>query len=123
LMGHDVGLKNSYTKPTPEQLLEGNHHNPGYIDAMEYLTINDENRLKRENELLRVNKSEIEQLKQQAKEYEAFKRAMDSMLKEHQDELSRLDEEQLKCEADIHELLSNPKYDHSSRNNKDKKGT
>jgi hypothetical protein len=34
LMGHDIGLKGRYTKLTPEQLLEGNDKNIGYISAM-----------------------------------------------------------------------------------------
>lgn len=33
LMGHDIGLKGRYTKLTPEQLLEGNDKNLGYISA------------------------------------------------------------------------------------------
>jgi phage pi2 protein 07 len=65
LMGHDTGLKRRYAKLTPEDLLEGNDKNLGYAYVMEYLTINDENRLKRENEILKVRKSEYEALKEQ----------------------------------------------------------
>jgi hypothetical protein len=35
LMGHDVGLKGRYTKLSPEELLEGNDKNLGYLSAME----------------------------------------------------------------------------------------
>jgi hypothetical protein len=62
LMGHDVGLKERYTKLTPEDLLEGNDKNVGYVDAIYYLTINEENKLKRQVETLRIEKSKIDQL-------------------------------------------------------------
>jgi hypothetical protein len=47
-MGHDTGLEESYFKPTDDQILEGNDKNIGYIGIMDALTINSENRLKRE---------------------------------------------------------------------------
>lgn len=68
LMGHDIGLKGRYTKPTPEQLLEGNDHNPGYIDAMEYLTINEENRLRRKVQQLTVRTDKLEALQNEFQE-------------------------------------------------------
>jgi integrase len=47
LLGHDMGLKSVYSKPTPAQLLEGNGDKVlGYIHGIDVLTINDENRLK-----------------------------------------------------------------------------
>ena len=52
LMGHDVGLKGRYTKLSPEELLEGNDKNLGYLSAMEHLIICNENRLKRKVEVL-----------------------------------------------------------------------
>jgi integrase len=64
LMGHDVGLKGRYTKLTPEELLEGNDHNLGYVSAMDHLIICNENRLKRQVETLRVEKSQIDELAQ-----------------------------------------------------------
>ena len=81
LMGHDVGLKHNYTKPTPQQLLEGNDHNPGYIDAIPFLTINKElresYRLRNENSLLKVAKPEYEWLREelalQSKDIEEYK--------------------------------------------------
>jgi hypothetical protein len=47
LLGHDLGLKSIYSKPTPTQLLEGNGNKVlGYIHGIDALTINEENRLK-----------------------------------------------------------------------------
>jgi hypothetical protein len=63
LMGNNLGLKSRYTKPSPKDLLEGNDRNLGYAAVIDDLTINEENRLKRENEMLKIKKSEIEQLK------------------------------------------------------------
>jgi hypothetical protein len=64
LMGHDVGLKERYTKLTPEELLEGNDKNLGYVSAMEHLIICEENRLKRQVETLQVEKSKLDELAQ-----------------------------------------------------------
>jgi hypothetical protein len=66
LMGHDIGLKAHYFKPSSQELLEGNDHKLGYVSVIDALTTNEENRLRHENEMLKVNKSEIEQLKEQA---------------------------------------------------------
>jgi integrase len=90
LMGHNVGLKHAYTKPTPDQLLEGNEHNPGYIDAIPFLTISDESRLRQENEMLKVRKSEIEQLKEKAKEHESFMAYFNPMIDEFQKQIDAL---------------------------------
>jgi integrase len=64
LMGHDVGLKGRYTKLSPDELLEGNDKNLGYVSAMEHLIICEENRLRRQVETLRVEKSKIDELQQ-----------------------------------------------------------
>jgi integrase len=64
LMGHNLGLKSRYAKPTPTDLLEGNDKNLGYTTIMDHLTINEENRLRRQVETLRVEKSQIEELAQ-----------------------------------------------------------
>jgi integrase len=48
LLGHDMGLKNVYSKPTPTQLLEGNGNKVlGYVHGMDALIINEENRLRK----------------------------------------------------------------------------
>jgi len=64
LMGHDVGLKGRYTKLSADELREGNDKNLGYLSAMEHLIICNENRLKRQVEVLRVEKSKIDELQQ-----------------------------------------------------------
>jgi integrase len=64
LMDHDVGLKGRYTKLSPDELLEGNDKNLGYVSAMEHLIICEENRLRRQVETLRVEKSKIDELQQ-----------------------------------------------------------
>lgn len=48
VMGHDIGLKGSYFKPTPQEVLEGNDRMRGYISIINDLTINEENRLRQE---------------------------------------------------------------------------
>jgi hypothetical protein len=62
LMGHDLGLKSRYSKPTPDDLLYGNEKNLGYLSAMEHLIICEENRLKRKVEMLTVRADKIEDL-------------------------------------------------------------
>lgn len=75
LMGHNIGIKGSYFLPTPEELLEGNEKKLGYISVMDALTINDENRLKKQVEELKITKSEFEIMKEKIEEFEEFKAA------------------------------------------------
>ena len=56
LMGHSVGLDDCYYKPTEKQLLTE------YLKAVDNLTINEENRLKRKVERLEVEKTQFEKL-------------------------------------------------------------
>ena len=46
LMGHKIGVSSSYYKPTEEELLGD------YLNAIDYLTINEENKLKQKNQEL-----------------------------------------------------------------------
>jgi integrase len=78
-MGHKLkGVKDSYFVPQPDsngvyiELLEGNEKSYGYIAAIDYLTIDNSQRLKRENEMLKARKDEIQQLKE---EFEQLKKA------------------------------------------------
>jgi predicted RNase H-like nuclease (RuvC/YqgF family) len=71
-------------------ILEGRDKCPGYLDAIPYLTIDDAQRLKRENEMLKVNKSEIEQLKEQAEKYKSFMSALNPQIEEFQREINSL---------------------------------
>jgi hypothetical protein len=95
-MGHSLGIDDSYFLPQPDSngvyidILEGHDtKSPGYIDAIPSLTINEENRLRRENEMLKVKKSEIEQLKQRDKTSAAVMVTM-------QEQITRLQDDQAK---------------------------
>jgi hypothetical protein len=87
-MGHSSGLEDSYLKLTEEQVLEGNDKMIGYIGAIDDLTINEENRLKRENEILKIKKDELNQLKEEVSEY----RSQQEKILELSNEMSRLKE-------------------------------
>jgi integrase len=60
LMGHDIGLEESYFKPSPEDLLEGNDKMLGYVSIIDALTINEENRLKIENKKIKQRNDILE---------------------------------------------------------------
>jgi hypothetical protein len=47
-MGHDIGLKGSYYKPTWQEVLEGNDRMHGYVSVINDLTIDEENRLRKQ---------------------------------------------------------------------------
>jgi integrase len=74
-LGHKLpGVKDSYFLPQPDSngvyldLLEGHDKNPGYIDAIDFLTINEENRLRRKVDLLTIEKSKLELLEEKMNE-------------------------------------------------------
>ena len=58
LQGHDIKLKDSYYRPTDQQLLEGTDDMKGYIGIINALTINEEHRLKRQVKELEKEKSD-----------------------------------------------------------------
>jgi integrase len=58
LMGHSIGLGDAYYRPDVGEILDE------YLKAVDLLTINDENRLKRKVEILEVKKERIDQLEQ-----------------------------------------------------------
>jgi hypothetical protein len=96
-LGHKLqGVKDSYFLPQPDcngiylDILEGHDKSIGYIDAIDYLTINAENRLRAENEMLKVNKSEIEQLKEQAEKYKSFMSTLNPQMEAFQREINSL---------------------------------
>jgi hypothetical protein len=64
LMGHKSGglALESYVKPTENDLLEGNDKMIGYVGIIDALTINEENRLRREVKTLKIDKSNMEQV-------------------------------------------------------------
>lgn len=62
LTDHSVKLDKSYYYPTEEEMLQE------YFKVVDDLTINEENRLRRENEMLKVTKSEYQMLKEQVEQ-------------------------------------------------------
>ena len=56
LLGHKIGLASAYYRPSEEDLLDA------YLVAVDNLTINEENRLRRKVETLEVEKSYIDQM-------------------------------------------------------------
>ena len=75
LSGRELGgSEDPYFLPQPDssgiyrELLEGNSKKVGYLDAIDFLTIDNSKRLQRENEMLKVRKSEYELLKEQVEE-------------------------------------------------------
>jgi hypothetical protein len=62
LMGQKSGLEDSYLKLSDEELLEGDSKHVGYIGIIDKLTISEENRLKKEVQTLKIDKSKMEQV-------------------------------------------------------------
>ncbi|MFZ0346044.1 MAG: hypothetical protein WAL24_12890, partial [Nitrososphaeraceae archaeon] len=53
LMGQKSGLEDAYLKLSEEDLLEGDSKHVGYVDVIDQLTINEENKLRREVQMLK----------------------------------------------------------------------
>ena len=62
LLGHSTGLDDKYYRPTSGELLQE------YLKAIDALTINEENRLRKKVEVLKAKRDEIEMLKEQMQE-------------------------------------------------------
>ena len=62
LLGHNIGLAGAYYKPTEDEMLEE------YMKAVDNLTINPENRLRRKVEKLEVEKTQFDRLAAQIEE-------------------------------------------------------
>ena len=54
LLGHKIGLASAYYKPTEDEMLEE------YMKAIDNLTINEENRLRKKVETLTIEKSKVD---------------------------------------------------------------
>jgi integrase len=54
LLGQKSGLEDSYLKLEEQELLEGDSRHVGYIGIIDQLTISDENRVRRENQILKI---------------------------------------------------------------------
>jgi integrase len=70
LMGQRSGLEDSYLKLSEEELLEGDSRHIGYIGVINALTINEENKLRREVQTL---KQEVNRFDRMAREIEELK--------------------------------------------------
>ena len=62
LMDHSLGESQNYHRPTEEELLED------YLNVIDFLTINEENRLRRKVEKLEIEKNKIEIMSSQIRE-------------------------------------------------------
>jgi len=58
LMGHDTGLEKSYYRPTEQEILKD------YLNVVDLLTINEENRLQRKIEILTIEKSRLDRIEE-----------------------------------------------------------
>ena len=65
LMGQKSGLEDAYLKLSEEELLEGDSRHIGFIGVIDQLTINEENKLRREVETLRVERNSLEELRKE----------------------------------------------------------
>jgi hypothetical protein len=77
LMGHNLGLKSRYAKPTPTDLLEGNDKNLGYISAIDALTVNDENRLRRQ---IKIQKEKEDKLTVMEKQFNTMQSQLQALI-------------------------------------------
>jgi integrase len=62
LMGQKSGLEDAYLHLSNEELLEGDSMHVGYVGIIDQLTVNEENRLKRENQMLKVDINKYENM-------------------------------------------------------------
>jgi hypothetical protein len=60
LMGQKSGLEDSYLKLSEDELLEGDNRHVGYVGIIDQLTISDEHRVKRENEILKIRADKVD---------------------------------------------------------------
>jgi site-specific recombinase XerD len=94
LEGHEIGLKGAYLRPTEDDLLYGNDKMHGYVAAIDALTINEENRLKKqvvvlEQELEKAAPKDI--VYDLAKENKDLRQQMADMQKNFQLIIQRID--------------------------------
>lgn len=60
LMGQRSGLEDAYLKLSEEELLEGDSKHVGFVGIIDQLTIDDTNRLQRENQILKIDRNNLE---------------------------------------------------------------
>jgi hypothetical protein len=72
LMGRKSGLEDAYLKLSEEELLEGDNKHVGYVGIIDQLTIDESNKLRREIQTLRVEKSHWESMRKDIDELKKF---------------------------------------------------
>ena len=68
LMGQKSQLEDSYLKTSEEELLEGSSRHTGYIGIIDQLTINEENKLRREVQTLKQEVTRFDKMQKQIEE-------------------------------------------------------
>ena len=68
LMGQKSQLEDSYLKTSQEELLEGSSRHTGYIGIIDQLTINEENKLRREVQTLKQEVTRFDKMQKQIEE-------------------------------------------------------
>ena len=76
LLGHSIALDKSYWRPQVNDLLQE------YLKCVDALTINEEFRLRRENEMLKVRKDDMEHMKEELQRHRAFRSEIHQQLDE-----------------------------------------
>jgi hypothetical protein len=69
LLGQKSGLEDSYLKLSDDELLLGDSKHVGYLGIVDQLTIDETHRLQKEIQTLRVQKSEMDDIKQQMAQF------------------------------------------------------
>ena len=67
-MGQQSGFEDAYLKLSEEELLEGDSKHAGYVDIIDQLTIDESNKLKREVETLRVERKDVESIREEMRQ-------------------------------------------------------
>ena len=60
LMGQKSGLEDAYLKLSEEELLEGDNKHTGFVGIIDQLTIDESNKLRRENQILQIKTEKID---------------------------------------------------------------
>jgi integrase len=87
LLGHSVGLDDRYYRPTPNDLLDQ------FLRAVDLLTINEENRLRKKVEVLKAERDEIEMLKGRVQQKEDRLSVIEKQMQSLVSTLSKLTEQ------------------------------
>jgi integrase len=90
LLGHSIGLSDSYYRPDANEILEE------YIKAADLLTINEENRLKRKVQQLTIRSDKLDELHDEVKHLRARSERFDEFLAQTEELQKTIDEVNIK---------------------------